>query len=255
MQIIFTQSGDSLSFDPTNHVLLEYFVNQCQSTSHLKCYQSNEVFNKLRKCIANVAQIFEDRLKDSTFTRYIDSDFSQSMLNRLHHDWVKYQLSNQKISLLLEKIDPNLLEQFRYINDGCHELEGKHWYFRDYDVHPTQYKNPYGTDCLDFNRYNISMEFNNLGRPSYNKWHVYDDNIYDTDTNDFTELSGSICILLTRPETRLPPVEYTDWCKHNELQPIGTTLGIGNFINDYDTVSSIFYRNIENESNRIIFEL
>lgn len=255
MQITFTQTGDSLSFETANQSLLEYFVNNCQSSAYLECNQSSKVFNKLRECIQNVSQTFEDKFRDRTFTRYVDCQLNQRVLNYLHHDWVKYQQANPKISLLLEKIDHSLLEQFRYINDGIHELEGKHWYFRDYKVHPTQYKNPYGTDLLDFSRYNISLEFNNLGRASFNKWHVYDDNINDTDTNDFINLSGSIVVLLTRPETRLPPVEYIDWCKDNDFEPIGTTLGIGNFTADYNTVSSVFYRNIENESNKIIFEL
>ena len=258
MKLVFKKTGDSLGFESPNQKLLEYFITQCTNTT-ADVFKSNRSLKqdctKLFDCIGAVDDFLSNKLSIDVFTKYREVKLNQIVLNSLHEDWVKFQLKHSNISLLLERKHPELLDKFRWINEGIHELESVSYDFRNYNHHVWQCDNPYGTDVLDFNQYNISMAFNNLGRASFNKWNVYDDNIKDTDTNDFTQLSGQIFIRLSRPYTQSAPVEYVNWCVENGYPTVGKTLGIGNFTNTVDIVSEVFYRNMQNEGAEIFFEL
>lgn len=258
MKLIFKKTGDSLGFESPNQALLEYFITQCNNTN-ADVFKSNQAlkqdFKKLFDCINAVDDFLSNKLSINVFTKYREVKLNQIILNSLHEDWVKFQLKHRNISLLLERKNPDLLDKFRWINEGIHELESVLYDFRNYDHHVWQCDNPYGINVLDFNQYNISMAFNNLGRASFNKWNVYDDNLEDTDTNDFTRLSGQILIRLSRPYTQVAPVEYTNWCNANGYPVVGKTLGIGNFTDTVDIVSEVFFRNMQNESSTIFFEL
>jgi len=258
MKLVFEKTGDALGFESPNQDLLEYFLTQCKNSNRsvFKSTQSlKEDCLELFDCIHTVDNFLTSKLKINVFSKYREAQLNQITLNHLHEDWVKFQLKYDKISLILESKQPELLHKFRWINEAIHNIETLSYDFRNYDNHVWQCLNPYGTSVLDFNQYNITMEFNNLGRSSFNKWNVYDKNLKDKDTNDFSMLSGQIFVKLTRPYTQSAPYGYKTWCKDNDYPVIGKTLGIGNFTNTIDIVSEVFYRNMQNEGCTIFFEL
>jgi hypothetical protein len=78
----------------------------------------------------------------------------------------------------------------------------------------------------------------------FNKWFNSDDDIEDSDTNNFDNLSGDIRITLRRPFSVQPFVEYVDWCKEKNVSIIGAHINIGNFDADLDTLQKIWQNNI-----------
>jgi len=257
MKLVFKQTGDSLGFESPNQDLLEYFLKQCDNSNRsvFKSSQSlEEDCLELFDCIHTVDDFLTSKLKIDVFSKYRKAQLNQTTLNHLHEDWVKLHSKYDKICLILERKDPALLHKFRWINETIHKIENFSYDFRNYDNHVWQCYNPYGTSVLDFNKYNIIMKFNNLGRPSFDKWNVYDnDNLKDVD--DFSLLSGQIIINLMRPYTQPLPAGYTKWCKDNGRPVIGKNLGIGNFTDQIDIVTEVFYRNMQNEGCTIFFEL
>lgn len=257
MKLVFEKTGDALGFESPNQNLLEYFLTQCNNSnvSVFKCSQSLKDYSlEIFDCIHTIDDFLTSKLKIDVFSKYRKAQLNQITLNHLHEDWVKFQAKYDKICLILERKHPDLLHKFRWINETIHDIENSSYHFKNYDTHVWQCHNPYGTSILDFNKYNIIMKFNNLGRPSFDKWTHYDDDNLD-EIDDFSMLSGQIIVDLTRPYTQSPPAGYTNWCKDNGRPVIGRTLGIGNFTDKIDIISEVFYRNMQNEGCTIFFEL
>jgi hypothetical protein len=169
---------------------------------------------------------------------------------------VKFQIENPSMSTMLEKIDNNLLTKFRDINNILHEIESTKFLisnFNDYKMWSCE--NIFQSSIIDFNSYNLSINFNNLGRSTYNKWINHDDNAYDSDTNDFTTLSGELILKTSKAHTQTAPIEYIEWCQKHNVSAIGHIIGLGNLVQSTESAQEILSRNIQIESNGITIKV
>jgi len=261
LQLVFENTGDYIDLIDTNQELVNYYVDSVNKTNTNKFTIDNtkllDNIKYLQECLADVDSFFVTKLKNTTFSKFLNIDlYNQNILNNLHMVWVKLLIEYKHIPTLLSKTDSKLLKKFNDINNTIHYLETINFKFKNFDTYRMWFcNNIFGNKIINFNRYNVSIKFNNLGRNTYNKWEIYDQNVLDSDTNDFSLLSGELLLKTTRPYTQEAPKEYNEWCKANSLPVIGDTVGLGNFKQSVEQVQSILHRNIKLESNSIIIKV
>jgi hypothetical protein len=260
-KLVFTKSGDIIKLHTDNPDLLMYYIDSVNVskrnnfTIYCKNFLDNLVY--LKECILQIDEYFVNKFKFTHFTEFKDVPLhNQKVLNRLHMVWVKFQLQNPNITNLLYKIDQNLLVRFGDINNIVHDIESKKFKICNFDSYKMwSCENILGKNIINFNNYNVKIEFNNLGRSTYDKWKHNDNNIYDSDTNDYTLLSGELTLSTSKPYTQSAPLNYTKYCTSHNLSVIGNTIGLGNFVEDVNVVQDILYRNIKNGSDSITIQI
>jgi len=190
-------------------------------------------------------------------TTWPDDLFDQRALNQLHRDWVIAGQRFPKLPLLLERM--GLEPHWRGINDDIHRLESAfEWQYKNYDLHPWQVPNTFGSAILDHSTANIMLGFDNLGRSSWEKFCNYDTDGIDVDTNNFEMLSGKLEISLNRPLSLTMPENYQNWCALHKVPVVGRHLRIGNFADDHATLNQLRYLFVNNENepgHKIFFAL
>jgi hypothetical protein len=210
----------------------------------------------LRTSIQNIEQL-KDKLPfviDDWHGDLLDQDY----LNKLHRDWVKTSIAHPRIVSLL-RVMKNADVDYRNINSNIHELENSFKYeFVNYDQDPFQVENVFGKQITGFNVDNLMLGFDNLGRSTWEKFKNWDDNIVDTDTNDYQMLSGIVDFSLCRPLVRQPPMNYVEWCKQHNVQIAGVSISLGNIV-DLDKkltdIRKILIRNTDEQNNQFFFEI
>lgn len=261
LQLVFEHTGDCIDLTESNRELVDYYLESLNKTNKNKFILNNtdlvDRVKYLKKCITDIDNFFVTKLKNTALSKFLNIElYNQNNLNTLHREWVKLLIENKNIPTLLNKIDSKLLTQFNDINHLVHFLEHKKFRLKNFSTYEMWFcNNIFSNSVIDFNSYNISIEFNNLGRNTYNKWEIYDQNVLDNDTNDFSLLSGELILKTARPYTREAPNEYIEWCKRNSVPVIGNTIGLANFKQSVDQVQRILFRNIERESNTITIEV
>lgn len=259
--LVFTKSGDTIKLVSHNAKLVHYYIESLDSTNknNFTIYDTTLIDNidYLKQCIIDIDKFLISKFKFDTFSEFIGLPlYNQNTLNKLHMVWVKFQLHNERVIKLLYKADRTLLKRFRDINNILHDIEDTKFKvsnFNSFDMWSTE--NIFGTHIIDFNHYNVKLKFNNLGRSTYDKWKHYDKNIYDSDTNDYTLLSGELTLSTSQPYTQSAPLNYHKYCTSNNLSIIGNTIGLGNFVEDVNVVQDILYRNIKNGSDSITIQI
>jgi len=261
LKLVFENTNDSIDLIDTNRELVNHYVDSVNKTNTNKFTIDNTTLldnvKYLQECLVDVDSFFVTKLKNTSFSKFLNIDlYNQSILNNLHMVWVKLLIEYKYIPTLLSRTDSKLLKKFNDINVTIHYLETISFKIKNFDTYEMWFcDNIFGNNIIDFNQYNVSIKFNNLGRSTYNKWQIYDQNVLDSDTNDFSLLSGELILTTTRPYTHEAPKEYTKWCKANGTAIIGDTIGLGNFKQSVDQVQSILYRNIKLESNSITIKV
>jgi hypothetical protein len=139
----------------------------------------------------------------------------------LHEQWAKTGIRYPKLPNLLRSIG-NKDVDFRNINENIHLIEKSFEYkFVNYKDNPYQIENIFEKNILSFDTANLMLGADNLGRSSWNKFFNRDDNIVNTDTNDFKCLSGRIELNLNRPLKIDPPIDYVNWCQMHDVPAAG----------------------------------
>lgn len=250
MDLIFNKSGDSIELVHHNMELVNYYIESLNSTdSNNFVIFNNTLINDieyLKKCIIDIDKFFLRKFKFTTFSEFIDTElYNQTILNKIHRVWVEFQIDKEKIITLLSKVDAKLLKKFRDINNTLHSIESTKFKITNFDNKMWSCKNIFGTDIIDFNNYNVNIEFNDLGRFTFDKWKFYDANLIDKDTSDFKTLSGELVLRTNRPYKSSAPETYVKFCADNNIKAIGHTVGLGNFVKSIEEVQEILYRNIK----------
>lgn len=259
--LAFDKTDDTINFVATNSDLLTYYVTSVNADDKNSFkIQNSKLFSNikhLQKCIIDINDFFVNKLNKTTFTEFVNVNiYNQTILNRLHMVWVKFQIENPSISTMLEKIDNNLLTKFRDINHVLHDIENTKFIVSNFKSYKTwSCENIFQSSIIDFNSYNLCISFKNLGRMTYNKWINHDDNVYDSDTNDFTTLNGELILRTFRSHTRTAPLEYVEWCQTHNILPVGYNIGLGNLVQPPQSAQEILHRNMQIESNGITIKV
>lgn len=259
--LFFENSGDNIELTSDNSRLIEYYVQSLNKTNKNNFDISSKNLladvNYMHECIVQINELFVSKFSYINFSEFVDINlYDHEVLNKIHMTWVKFQIQNPKIATLLFKINPELLTKFRDINHLIHKIEHakfKICNFVSFDMWSCE--NIFGSKIIDFNSYNIRIAFNNLGRSTYDKWINYDNNTYDSDTNDFTLLSGELILSTNKAFKQSAPIDYLSFCYENKLPIIGNTIGLGNFTQPISNVQDILYRNLKNGSNNISIQI
>jgi hypothetical protein len=180
----------------------------------------------------------------------------QSNLNILHERWVKLQYNHKNIVNLILKFPNDIINQFHNVNILIHKIENsvKIDYSND-QLTAWQTPNIFGPEISTFGTWQAEIHYQNLGRSNYEKWKNYDNNLVDTDTNNFTHIGGLINFNITHPITQLPPTNYVEYCQQHNISPYGNKLPLGNFKISITELRHIFKKNVNIKNNTITFKI
>ena len=260
-KLIWETSGDEILFKITFPDLFEYYLDQLKqkNSNNFFCRKkkfSNDLISALQHSIQNVEQL-KDKLP------FVIDDWSgdvldQNYLNKLHRDWVKTGITYPKIISLL-RVMKNADVHYRNINLDLHNLESSFNYeFVNYNTDPFQVENIFGKKITGFDFNNLMLGFDNLGRSTWEKFKNWDNNVNDTDTNDYQMLGGIVNFSLSRPLTRQPPLNYVEWCQYHNVEVTGTSISLGNIVDlnkKLTDIRKILIRNTDEQNNQFFFEI
>lgn len=260
-KLIWDTSGDEILFKVTFPDLFEYYLDQ------LKQKNSNKFFCRKKEFSSNLVSALQysiknvEQLKDKLpfiITNWAGDALDQTYLNKLHRDWVKTGIAHPKIVSLLRAMK-NADVHYRNINLGIHAIENSFDYeCVNYDQDPFQVENIFGQEITGFNIDNLMLGFDNLGRSTWEKFKNWDNNINDSDTNNYQMLSGLVDFSLCRPLVNRPPLNYLEWCQQYNIHATGVSISLGNII-DLDkhltNIRKILIRNTDEQNNQFFFEI
>lgn len=266
--LIFDSSGDSVEFETISNKtadVLSYYVYKLNE-QNLNRFQSldsgrsvEQAIAKLHSCINQCNQFVYELLDGYIDIYSTDSYLDQSILNKLHADWVnsqallyniqekrkKYMYSEQSnlihdmfpdhigcppVRTILEKL--GFKELYSDINKYLHQLENATLKskFRTADQAWVEFENIFGTELLTNDIGHFSLSFHHPGRTLYNKFVCFDHGLKCDDENSFDQLLGFVEITLQPTQTIPLSMEYVNWCNTHNKTPSGQNFNIGNIL-------------------------
>lgn len=227
-KLIWTSTGDCINLDACNYQFYEYFVYNLNQHNVNRYNVDDLGFAELRDELLENFAIFknfvQEKLKSDFFDFEIDPS-NHSDLNRLHRAWVKYQQQHWGITKIFDRV---ILDK---INITIHEIEKLTYRMEITTNNPDQcFKNTFGTSILKHGVYNLAIDFNNLGRNSFDKWQ-YNDPVNDSDTNNFDDVYTTLILKALPSEEHELPEQYKKWCQKHSIECVGSTLPLANFDN------------------------
>ena len=260
-KLIWETTGDEITFKVTFPDLFDYYLNQLTQKNANKFFCEKKTFSfdsitKLQNSLQHIEQ-FKNKLP-FVIDDWTGELLDQHYLNKLHRDWVKTGLMYPGIIPLLRAIK-NTDVDYRNINSTLHEIEKSFNYmFVNYKQDQFQVENIFGKQVTGFNVDNLMLGFNNLGRSTWEKFITWDNNVDDTDTNDYQMLGGSVEFSLCRPLIQTAPLNYIKWCQKHNIEATGMSISLGNIV-DLDKhltdIRKILIRNTDEQNNQFFFEI
>jgi hypothetical protein len=233
-KLVWIATGDEIELHPVDPEIYGYFVQNLNQTRQNR-YRSQPMelaqsITELTNYLTTVAELFQTKFDiDPWPTPKVDL-LDQHCLNLVHKAWVDLHLQYPNIGTLGDKIVTGTRNQLFKINRLIHGIEESFNVLHFETPDPfTNFSNPFGQKILNFDCGGIRIDYNNLGRSTFNKWKNFDDQINGTDVNNFAELYTSITVSLARPYTGTAPKEYLDWASSHNIQPHGSTLNLAQF--------------------------
>jgi hypothetical protein len=227
-KLVWKKTGDHIDLVPINHKVYDFFVDNLNA-NHANQYAMADLgFEKSQQELLILFDQFRIFVSTKLKSNLIDFDLdpsNQDDLNRLHRTWVKIHQTYPNIGRLF---DNSILYK---INKLIHKIEDLCQNFSIATAKPDLiFENPFDTKILQHGRFHVNVEYNNLGRTSYNKW-CQGDSVKDTDTNNFDEMYTELTIKCRPSETYELPVDYQSWCKKYNINCVGSCLPLANFDN------------------------
>lgn len=259
-KIVWLGTGDEIVFIPRIPDFFAYWfeqinVDKVNKFRLQKTKMDPENLSGLAQCV-NSCRSLSNKIP-FLIQQWIGDPVDQDYLNHLHRDWVKTGVRFPKLIELLKKLGAD--HDWRNINFYIHEIESSFLYrFVNYELDPYQLANKFTKDILTFDRSNLELGFDNLGRSSFNKFVNRDHNVNDTDTNDRSILSGQVDLNLSRPMSGSPPPEYIRWCKENNWPVVGERISLGNIENldqRLTSIRKILIHNVNEQNDQFTFEI
>ena len=263
MKIIWNSTGDFLNLDPINQELAEYWINALNRDNKNNFHLISTEFDptwlpNLQEHLTIINQHLTNKLKNNSFEYFVDADLlDQQVLNRLHRTWVGTLEKYPMIPMLLKKLDTKNEFHWNQINKKLHYIEKDITCYYKPFTNFWEVDNIFGSQILNFNRAQISINFSQKGRSTFNKWRNRDFNIDDTDTNNYFQIGAEININLNREIIQIPPTNYVEFCQKNNIEVVGENLNLANFTDCESQLTKmrhILIRNILHENNTALFE-
>lgn len=241
LKVFWIKTGDYIDLDVLHPELVEFWLDKVADCELKLTRQPPNVTGQEILSSINIINPLLIKLRLPTFD--LGDPLDQGYLNKLHRDWVKLQQNHPNIAVLMDKLA--LRKEFDSVNELIHETEQP--FSVEYETLPIKHAvNPFGTRYLTFDKNNFEIEYSNLGRSTFNKWLVLDENVHDTDTNDYTHIGTRLKINVERPVTNKPLVDA-----------VGDRLPIGSCVHTVDDLSmlrKLVLRNAQEQDNGISFE-
>lgn len=227
-KLVWASTGDYIDLDVCDHQLYEYFVFNLNAVKinryNVEDFGFQALSNELLENFAEFKNFMKTKLKSDVFDFDIDPS-NQTDLNRLHRTWVKYQQQHSNITRLFDR------QTIDRINVVIHEIEKLTYKIELVTDKPNQcFKNIFDKSVLKHGLYNLVIDFNNLGRYSYNKWQ-YNDPVNDSDTNNFDDIYTTLILQALPSEEYELPTQYRNWCHKHNIECVGSILPLANFDN------------------------
>jgi len=258
MNLIWTQTGDSLELELFNPAVINYWVEQLNSDqkNQFTCTDATIPDTQaLATALSEVNKVLE-KIKLDPLMDPASDWFDQSNLNVLHERWVKIQHKYKNIVNLISRFPDNIIEQFHNVNLLIHKIEKPIQvnYVNDQTI-VWQTPNIFGPEISKFGTWQAELHYQNLGRSNYEKWKNYDTNLIDTDTNNFTHIGGMVNFNIVHPILQAPPLNYVEYCQQHNISPYGNKLPLGNFKISITELRHIFNKNVNIKNNTITFKV
>ena len=250
-KLVWSSTGDEISLIPCNIDLYQYFVEQLNLLDRNRYISMHidhtDLFAQLNESLSVVNRLLKEKFKIFCFDIPDPNWHDQRLLNQLHREWVTLYQTHPQISTICESIESGSSFHFYQLNKSIHSAEQQFDSFTLInDI--ASFENIFDKDLTMQGVAGLSINYNNLGRSTFNKWINFDTAITDSDTNNFKEIYTELTMSLARPRVYGVPKEFGQ----QRLQ--GDRIGLANFDRLEDNLLNyrqLVYKNFRLESNFI----
>lgn len=253
----WTATHDVIELSVIDRSVYDYFVGQLNAKSINNYTVSNldvaSLSKDLVECFGNIKTLLQNKLRIDAFDFDLDPS-QQQHLNQLHQEWVKLHQRYPNIELLTDRHFPDAMNK---LNRLVHRIEKQYGSIKLVSADVDYFMpNPFGTDKLCAGWFNLCIDYNNLGRSSFEKWLV-DDRTNDTDLNNFQEFYTTLNVSIMPTLQIDTPKSYQSWCEQNSIPCVNNKMPLANFDNIENNMlkyKQMFYKNSLVSNNFIILE-
>ena len=270
--LVFENTGDSIPFKVVyNHELLEFFVEKSISNNQNRFSDQQKIAQQVGKsltdlhwALSNTNEVLYDLVginfpQSNNLETYLD----QSLLNRIHAEWVFSQ--NHKVQVHQLRFSQNsnsarlgeqLHDQFpdeivearlavimqhigrifpyEEVNMAVHRLESIFTSPIDFNAGNKWevFDNPFQKTSMISNsdRMNFIFGYTYVGRQLLNKFEYFDMNLDYKDHYNYETLEYSFNLNLQQSETVAFSPEFLTWCSRHNRRPMANQIPIANII-------------------------
>jgi len=253
----WTATHDVIELSVIDYSVYDYFVGQLNATSINNYTVSNlnvaSLSKDLVECFGNIKSLLRNKLHINAFDFELDPS-QQQHLNQLHQEWTKLHQQYSNIEQLTDKHFPKAMYQ---LNQLVHRIEEQYSNIKLISANADYFMpNPFGVDKLGAGWFNLCIDYNNLGRSSFQKWLV-DDQTNDTDLNNFQEFYTTLNVSIAPALQIDTPRPYQSWCNQHNIPCANNKMPLANFDNIENNMlkyRQMFYKNSLVTNNFIILE-
>jgi hypothetical protein len=270
--LVFKNTGDSIPFEIVhNHELFEFFVKKSIDENQNQFLDNQLIAQRVSKgltdlhwALSNTNEILWDLVgisfpQSDNLETYLD----QSLLNRIHAEWVfsqdrKVQVhqlrfsTNSNAARLGERLHDQFSDDisetrlavamqhlgkiFPYedVNTAVHRLESIFTNSIEYNASSKWkvFDNPFQKTSMVSNqdRMNFTLGYTYVGRQLYNKFEYFDMSLDCKDHYNYETLEYSFNLNLQQPETVAFSPEFLAWCDRHNRRPMANQIPIANVI-------------------------
>ena len=270
--LVFENTGDSIPFELMhNRELFEFFVEKSISQNQNRFSDNQTIAQQVGKsltdlhwALSNTNEVLYDLVginfpQSDNLEKYLD----QSLLNRIHAEWVFSQNRKVQVHQLRFNSDSNIARLGKQLHDQfsddisetrlavAMQHLGRIFPYEDVNmaVHRLEsiftsniefnanikwevFDNPFRKTSMvsNPNRMNFTFGYTYVGRQLYNKFEYFDMNLECEDHYNYETLEYSFNLNLQQPETVAFSPEFLAWCDRHDRRPMAKQIPVANMI-------------------------
>jgi hypothetical protein len=252
MRLVWNPTGDEILLDAVNDDVLQHYRSAIKENCTFRlsnCKIDAGLAEQLANLIDDVVPALE-RAGIKSFSLYRGADFlDQAVLNGLHREYVLAE-RRFNVGAYLEKLG-RPRDIMPRINSTIHDIENM-WlqtWMLEQDV---PVSNPWAHSKTSFDTHNLSLRYNDLGRMSWEKFNMFDEDM--TDLSNFHGLGNMLDITLYRPRLGLAAPAYTYWCEQHGIPAAGTSIPLADFPDLGERMTIYRHMLVRNRMNTLTIE-